>query len=78
MPKNCYEMAIELFEIGEAIKQLGNIISNSNSSSDVEMFLEQVETLNNEFSTIKESLKAIDYKEIKKEGWSKWKFTLLS
>ena len=68
MPKNCYEMAIELFEIGEAIKQLGNIISSSNSSSDVEMFLEQVEILNNEFSTIKESLKAIDYKEIKKEG----------
>lgn len=68
MPKNCYEMVIELFEIGEAIKQLGNIISNSNSSSDVEMFLEQVEILNNEFSTIKESLKAIDYKEIKKEG----------
>ena len=78
MPKNCYETAIELFEIGEAIKQLGNIISNSNSSSDVETFLEQVEILNNEFSTIKESLKAIDYKEIKKEGWSKWKFTLLS
>ena len=78
MPKNCYEMAIEFFEIGEAIKQLGNIISNSNSSSDVEMFLEQVEILNNEFSTIKESLKAINYKEIKKEGWSKWKFTLLS
>lgn len=68
MPKNCYEMAIELFEIGEAIKQLGNIISSSNSSSDVEMFLEQLEILNNEFSTIKESLKAIDYKEIKKEG----------
>ena len=78
MPKNCYEMAIELFEIGEAIKQLGNIISSSNSSSDVEMFLEQLEILNNEFSTIKESLKAINYKEIKKEGWSKWKFTLLS
>ena len=68
MPKNCYEMAIELFEIGEAIKQLGNIISNSNSSSDVEMFLEQVEILNNEFSTIKESLKAINYKEIKRKG----------
>ena len=78
MPKNCYEMAIELFEIGEAIKQLGNIISNSNSSSDVEMFLEQLEILNNEFSTIKESLKAINYKEIKKERWNKWKFTLLS
>ena len=78
MPKNCYEMAIEFFEIGEAIKQLGNIISNSNNSSDVETFLEQVEILNNEFSTIKESLKAINYKEIKKEGWSKWKFTLLS
>ena len=78
MPKNCYEMAIELFEIGEAIKQLGNIISNSNSSSDVETFLEQVEILNNEFSTIKESLKAINYKEIKKERWNKWKFTLLS
>ena len=68
MPKNCYEMAIELFEIGEAIKQLGNIISNSNSSSDVEAFLEQVEILNNEFSTIKESLKAINYKEIKRKG----------
>ena len=54
MPKNCYEMAIELFEIGEAIKQLGNIISNSNSSSDVETFLEQLEILNSEFSTIKE------------------------
>ena len=77
MPKNCYEMAIKLFEIGEAIKQLGNIISNSNSSSDVEMFLEQLKILNNEFSTIKESLKAINYKEIKKEGWSKWKFISL-
>ena len=77
MPKNCYEMAIELFEIGEAIKQLGNIISNSNSSSDVETFLEQLEILNNEFSTIKESLKAINYKEIKKEGWNKWKFISL-
>lgn len=61
--KNCYEMALRLFEVSEAVKVLGDKMSKSNNPNDIKIFSHQMDVLDKEFLIIKHSLEEITYKE---------------